>query len=69
MRWPRKRQRTGRHWAPPTRVPDSDVVLHPGDRRSVDILRAVLEEDTQVMPVYRPLMTRGQRWRSRGRAW
>jgi hypothetical protein len=65
--WRLKRQRrSGRHWASPNRVPDNDVVLHPGDRRSVDILRSVLEEPTMALPACRPLMTPGQRWRSRG---
>jgi hypothetical protein len=68
--WRRRRQRpAGRHWAPPNRVPDNDVILHPGDRRSVDILRAVLEEPTQALPVMSPLLTRGQRWRTRRSAW
>jgi hypothetical protein len=67
MLW-RRRRRTGRHWAPPHRVPDNDTVLHAGDRRSVDILRAVLEEPTRPL-ISPPLMTPGQRWRTRRSAW
>jgi hypothetical protein len=65
MKMPWRRQRAGRHWAPPNRVPDNDTILHPGGRRSVDILRAVLEEPTRPLPVISPLMTHGQRWRTR----
>lgn len=65
--WWQRQQRYGRHWAPPDRIPDQDQVLHPGDRRSADILREVLEEPTQVVPVLRPLMTPGQTARSGGR--
>jgi hypothetical protein len=60
----RRRRETGRHWAPPDRIPDQDQVLHPDGRRSADILRDVLEEPTQVVPVLEPLMTRGQEARS-----
>jgi hypothetical protein len=69
MRWPWKRRRSGRHCHPPARIPDADRVLHPGGRRSADILRAVLEEPTRPLPVISPLLTRGQRWRTRRGAW
>lgn len=68
--WKRRRRGPGRYWHPPARVPDNDQVLHPGDRRSADILRAVMNEPTQWVPTVAPLMTRGQRWRTRRRrAW
>lgn len=66
MRAWRRRRPAQHRWTPPDPVPDNDQVLHPDDRRSAEILRAVLEEPTRPLPVSRPLLTPGQRWRSRG---
>lgn len=66
MRLRRRQRMAGQHWSPPDQVPDNDTVLHPGDRRSPDILRSVLEEETQLVPTYRPRIP-AARWRSRCR--
>jgi hypothetical protein len=63
--WPwRRRLAKPRELRPGEQWPDGDEVLHPGSRRSADILREMLNEPTQLLD--RPLMTRGQEHRSRG---
>lgn len=66
MRWPWRRWQPTRPTNHIEPLPDGDTVLHPGDRRSADILRAVLEEATKPSPIVAqaPLITRAQRWRT-----
>lgn len=71
MRWPWRRRepvdpKHGR--LPDGRLIDGDIVRPEGMDRWAGLLpgREALTEPTQFLPADRPLMTPGQRWRSRG---
>lgn len=77
MRWLWRRRARPAELATGQRWRDGDTVLHPGDRRSVEILRAMLDEQhpasepTRMLPlVVEPAVLRmpAQRWRAAGGA-
>lgn len=68
MRWWWKRSTAEtQQWSPPYPIPDHDVVLASRQRCWADLLAdRVLREPTLPLPMIgAPLMTPGQRWRSR----
>lgn len=72
--WKRRQQYVGQHWHPPAPIPDGHTVQHPDGRDAREIIADLLFPDYRAVgrapvppPPHRPLMTRGQDWRSRGR--